>query len=65
MRTGRRAVSAARVLLVEDNAVNQKVAQRFLERLGCEVALAENGAQGARAWENGTFDVVLWTSRCR
>jgi two-component system sensor histidine kinase/response regulator len=48
-----------KVLLVEDNAVNQKVAQRFLERLGCEVALAENGAQGAKAWENGTFDVVF------
>jgi CheY-like chemotaxis protein/HPt (histidine-containing phosphotransfer) domain-containing protein len=48
-----------KVLLVEDNAVNQKVAQRFLERLGCEVALAENGEQCLRAWENGRFDVVL------
>jgi CheY-like chemotaxis protein len=48
-----------KVLLVEDNAVNQKVAQRFLERLGCEVALAENGEQCIRAWERGNFDVVL------
>jgi two-component system, sensor histidine kinase and response regulator len=48
-----------KVLLVEDNAVNQKVAQRFLERLGCEVELAENGEQGIRAWERGQFDVVL------
>ena len=48
-----------KVLLVEDNAVNQKVAQRFLERLGCEVELAENGEQGIRAWEAGRFDVVL------
>jgi PAS domain S-box-containing protein len=48
-----------KVLLVEDNAVNQKVAQRFLERLGCEVELAENGEQAIRAWERGSFDVVL------
>jgi PAS domain S-box-containing protein len=48
-----------KVLLVEDNVVNQKVAQRFLERLGCEVVLAENGEQGVRAWERGTFDVVF------
>jgi len=48
-----------RVLLVEDNAVNQKVAQRFLERLGCDVELAENGEQCLRAWERGKFDVVL------
>jgi signal transduction histidine kinase len=34
------------VLVVEDNAVNQKVAQRFLERLGCEVVIAENGEKG-------------------
>jgi PAS domain S-box-containing protein len=48
-----------KVLLVEDNAVNQKVAQRFLERLGCEVELAENGEQCLRAWERGRFDVVF------
>ena len=48
-----------KVLLVEDNLVNQKVAQRFLERLGCEVVLAENGEQGTVAWERDTFDVVF------
>ncbi|MEJ0034612.1 MAG: PAS domain-containing protein [Gammaproteobacteria bacterium] len=48
-----------KVLLVEDNAVNQKVAQRFLERLGCEVELVENGEQCLHAWERGHFDVVL------
>jgi two-component system, sensor histidine kinase and response regulator len=48
-----------KVLLVEDNAVNQKVAQRFLERLGCEVELVENGEQSVHAWERGNFDAVL------
>jgi two-component system aerobic respiration control sensor histidine kinase ArcB len=33
----------ARILLVEDNILNQKVAKTFLEDLGCEVDLAESG----------------------
>jgi two-component system, sensor histidine kinase and response regulator len=54
-----RAPLAGKVLLVEDNAVNQKVARRFLERMGCEVTVAENGLEGVRAFENGTFRLVL------
>jgi PAS domain S-box-containing protein len=50
---------SGRVLLVEDNVVNQKVARRFLERLGCEVTLAENGAESIEAWENSEFKLVL------
>jgi PAS domain S-box-containing protein len=53
-----------RVLLVEDNAVNQKVAQQFLKRLGCEVVIADNGAEGVRHYQeasesNNGFAVVL------
>jgi two-component system sensor histidine kinase/response regulator len=47
-----------RVLLVEDNVVNQKVASRFLERLGCEVTLATNGAEAVAAYPIG-FDLIL------
>jgi two-component system, sensor histidine kinase and response regulator len=47
------------VLLVEDNAVNQKVAVRFLERMGCTVRIAENGVEAVRACEETTFDLVL------
>src|SRR6185312_12787359 len=50
---------SGRVLLVEDNPVNQKVARRFLERLGCEVTLAENGVECIKAWERGGFQLVL------
>ena len=50
---------AGKVLLVEDNLVNQKVAQRFLERLGCEVVLAENGELACRAWEREKFRLVF------
>jgi CheY-like chemotaxis protein len=48
-----------RVLLVEDNAVNQKVAGRFLERLGCNVRVADNGEEGVKAFQEGEYDIVL------
>jgi two-component system sensor histidine kinase/response regulator len=47
------------VLLVEDNFVNQKVAVRFLERLGCTVEVASNGAEGVVACQERHFDIVL------
>ncbi len=47
------------VLLVEDNFVNQKVAVRFLERLGCTVEVASNGAEGVAACKERRFDIVL------
>lgn len=47
------------VLLVEDNPVNQKVAVRFLERMGCKVRVADNGAEGVKAWQDARFDIVL------
>ncbi len=48
-----------RVLVVEDNLVNQHVATRFLERLGCDVAIAENGARAIEAHAAGGFGLVL------
>ncbi|MBY0375211.1 MAG: response regulator, partial [Bryobacteraceae bacterium] len=48
-----------RVLLAEDNEVNQRVALGFLERYGCVVTLVPNGAD-ALAWlEQHSADVVL------
>jgi two-component system, sensor histidine kinase and response regulator len=47
------------VLLVEDNFVNQKVAVKFLERLGCGVEVANNGAEGVAAFQARSFDIVL------
>jgi CheY-like chemotaxis protein len=48
-----------RVLLVEDNAVNQKVAVRFLERMSCQVRVADNGAEAVRAFGEADYDIVL------
>jgi PAS domain S-box-containing protein len=48
-----------RVLLAEDNPVNQKLAVGVLQKLGCEVTVAENGRQALAKWESREFDVVL------
>ena len=48
-----------RVLLAEDNPVNQKVAVRMLEKLGCEVTVASDGREAVDAFRRGRFDAVL------
>ena len=53
------AIQGARILLVEDNAINQQVAREFLERSGLQVTVADNGAVALTILENQTFDAVL------
>jgi signal transduction histidine kinase/CheY-like chemotaxis protein/ligand-binding sensor domain-containing protein len=48
-----------RVLVAEDNAVNQKVVRRFLEKHGHTVALAATGLDAIAAVEKREFDLVL------
>jgi len=48
-----------RVLLVEDNPVNQLVAKGMLGKLGCEVIVAAHGAEALDQLELGEFDLVL------
>jgi CheY-like chemotaxis protein len=48
-----------RVLVVEDNVVNQQVARRFLQRLGCEVLVAENGKKGVEEFFQNQYGLVL------
>jgi signal transduction histidine kinase/CheY-like chemotaxis protein/HPt (histidine-containing phosphotransfer) domain-containing protein len=48
-----------RVLLAEDNTVNQAVAEEMLATLGCECVIAENGAQAVEAVKESSFDIVL------
>lgn len=57
-------VLALHVLVVEDNPINQLVAQGLLERLGCTSAVAANGEEAVTALEPGHgFDLVLMDCR--
>jgi signal transduction histidine kinase/DNA-binding response OmpR family regulator len=48
-----------RILLVEDNPVNQKLAMHLLERLGYQADLAANGLEAMDVLRRQTYDVVL------
>jgi two-component system capsular synthesis sensor histidine kinase RcsC len=48
-----------RVLVVEDNAINQRILREQLEHLGCAVTLASQGDEALRQWRAQPFDLVL------
>jgi signal transduction histidine kinase/ligand-binding sensor domain-containing protein/DNA-binding response OmpR family regulator/HPt (histidine-containing phosphotransfer) domain-containing protein len=50
---------AGRVLLVEDHPVNQEVARRMLERLGCEAEVVGSGMAALDAWQQRELDMIL------
>jgi CheY-like chemotaxis protein len=58
-RAARLGESGLRVLLAEDNAVNQKLASRLLERRGHTVAVASNGRQALEMLDKQSFDLVV------
>jgi signal transduction histidine kinase/ActR/RegA family two-component response regulator len=48
-----------RILLVEDNVVNQKLATRLLSRMGYQADLASNGLEAIEAVDRQRYDLVL------
>jgi PAS domain S-box-containing protein len=52
-------LSGVRVLLAEDNPINQDVTRTMLKSLGCQVYVVENGAMVLAALEKSQFDIVL------
>jgi CheY-like chemotaxis protein len=52
-------IQGARVLLVEDNEINQQVAKEILEGAGLNVALANNGSEAVDAVKVDEYDAVL------
>ena len=54
-----RSHARARILLAEDNEVNQRIAVKMLERIGCRVDVAVNGLKALEALEASRYDLVL------
>ncbi|MDZ7716763.1 MAG: response regulator [Balneolaceae bacterium] len=52
-------LEGVRVLVAEDNAINQKVMERFLQKWNMEIVLAANGAEAVKEMEKDNFHVVL------
>jgi len=58
-RKERELAPALRILLAEDNAVNQRLAKRLLEKRGHLVEVAANGREALQALEKASYDLVL------
>jgi signal transduction histidine kinase len=54
-----RSGGGARVLVAEDNVVNQMLARRLLERAGCTVDVVSNGREAVERTREFTYDLVL------
>ncbi|GAC1667851.1 MAG: hypothetical protein NVS9B2_09950 [Steroidobacteraceae bacterium] len=54
-----RAQTRNRILLAEDNPVNQKVALRLLEKLDYRVEAVADGRAAVAAWQSGKFDLII------
>jgi len=52
-------IAGARILLVEDNEINQQVACELLSLVGLEISVAENGQAALEMMDNDKFDAVL------
>ncbi len=51
--------SGKRILVAEDNIVNQEVAKAMLSRLGCDVTVAEDGVQTLRRLQESHYDLIF------
>ncbi|WP_319560188.1 ATP-binding protein [Marispirochaeta sp.] len=48
-----------RILIAEDNQINQDVLSRIFQRLGCTVTIASDGDQAHRIWSANSFDAIF------
>jgi CheY-like chemotaxis protein len=50
---------SSRVLVAEDNPINQKLAKRLLEKAGCSVDVASDGRQAVQMWRECAYNVIF------
>lgn len=48
-----------KILLVEDNKINQRIAMLHLEKMGYDISLAENGQEAVDKYKNGAFSLIF------
>ncbi len=53
------AATSCRILIAEDNAVNQRFLQRLLDRMGHVTAVANNGTEAVGFFRTGNFDLIF------
>jgi len=53
------AFAGCRVLLVEDNIVNQKLAAALMKKMGCQVEIANNGQEAVAKASQAPFDLIF------
>ncbi len=58
-KSGNYALPGLRILLAEDNKINQMIAKRFLERWGAKVTVADNGKEALNAANADKYDIIL------
>ncbi|MAO65782.1 MAG: hybrid sensor histidine kinase/response regulator [Balneola sp.] len=56
---GDKSLAGLKILLAEDNVVNQKVMQRFLERWNVDMTVVEDGVEVMEAMQQNNFDLIL------
>lgn len=52
-------LSGVRVLVAEDNAINQKIVRIMLQKAGCDVLAVDDGNKAVQAVQTGQFDLIL------
>ena len=53
-----------RALVVDDNLVNQKLSSKFLQKLGCEILVVDNGQKAVSQVMNLSSTSSSWIARC-
>jgi CheY-like chemotaxis protein len=52
-------LNGVKVLVAEDNAINQKIVRIMLQKAGCDVLAVDDGNKAVQAVQTGQFDLVL------